>query len=258
MPKPEAPTRGLTISGVSKVFPTATGAFTALDGIELDVPEGVFLSLVGPSGCGKSTLLKMISGLERPTSGEIHLNGQRIDEPRTEIGLMFQTAELFPWRTVEANIALPLQVRRIDSSEWRRPIDTVLDLVGLEAFRHHYPNQLSGGMQQRVALCRLLVSDPSLMLLDEPFAALDEFTRERLNNELARITEHEHKSTVFVTHNIAEATFLSDRVAVMGVNPGSVLDVIEVPLPRPRLPDARARTEYSAVVNEIRKILDLN
>jgi NitT/TauT family transport system ATP-binding protein len=130
--------------------------------------------------------------------------------------------------------------------------------VGLENFRHHYPNQLSGGMQQRVALCRLLVSEPNLMLLDEPFAALDEFTRERLNNELARITEHEHRSTVFVTHNIAEAAFLSDQVAVMGLNPGSILEVVEVPLPRPRLPEARTWPEYTAVVNRIRKILDLN
>jgi NitT/TauT family transport system ATP-binding protein len=249
---------GLRISRVSKVFPTATGSFTALDGINLEAPPGLFVGLVGPSGCGKSTLLKLISGLESPTTGEVLLDGSRIDGPRTEVGLMFQTAELFPWRTVEANIALPLEIRKIDKSRWSGPLDTVLRLVRLEEFRHHYPHQLSGGMQQRVALCRLLVSDPSLMLLDEPFASLDEFTRERLNNELARITEHEHKTTVFVTHNITEAAFLSDRVAVMGVNPGSILEVVDVPLPRPRLPELRASAEFNAVVNQIRKILNLN
>lgn len=254
----ESPTQGLKISGVSKIFGTSTGPFTALEGIDLEAPPGLFIGLVGPSGCGKSTLLKLISGLERPTAGDIYLDGQPIDGPRTEIGLMFQTAELFPWRTVEANIALPLEIRRINKSQWSDPVDSALDLVRLQDFRRHYPHQLSGGMQQRVALCRLLVSDPSLMLLDEPFAALDEFTRERLNNELARITEHEHKTTVFVTHNIIEAAFLSDRVAVMGVNPGSILEEVEVPLPRPRLPETRSTGEFNAVVNQIRKILKLN
>ena len=170
---------------------------------------------------------------------------------------MFQTSTLFPWRNVIRNISLPLEITGTMGQDGEQRIADVIELVRLEGFEQHYPRELSGGMQQRVALCRLLVSEPDLMLLDEPFGALDEFTREHLNSELARIAEHEHKTMVFVTHNIREAVFLSDRVAVMGTKPGRILDVVEVDLPRPRVPESRRLPEFTETVNYIREVLGL-
>ncbi|MDE0376931.1 MAG: ABC transporter ATP-binding protein [bacterium] len=229
----------------------------ALQNVSLKVRKGEFLTLVGPSGCGKSTLLKIIAGLLSPTSGSVYLGRNAIVEPREEIGLMFQTSTLFPWRNVIRNISLPLEITGTMGLDGEQRIADVIELVRLEGFEQHYPRELSGGMQQRVALCRLLVSEPDLMLLDEPFGALDEFTREHLNSELARIAEHEHKTMVFVTHNIREAVFLSDRVAVMGTKPGRILDVVEVELPRPRVPGSRRLPEFTETVNYIREVLGL-
>ena len=248
----------LNLERITQVFDKRGDQLTALSDVSMTVGRGEFVSLVGPSGCGKSTLLKIVAGLLTPTRGSVYLEGERITEPRDEIGFMFQTSTLFPWRTVERNISLPLEITGAQGFDWEERIAEVIDLVELNGFEGHYPRELSGGMQQRVSLCRLLVSDPHLMLLDEPFGSLDEFTRERLNAELARITELQNKTTVFVTHNIPESVFLSDRVAVMGTTPGRIIDVVDVDLPRPRVPATRGRPEYNATVYQIREILDLN
>jgi len=247
----------LTVDRVTQVFEKDGKPLVAVKNISLKVRQGEFLTLVGPSGCGKSTLLKIIAGLMTPTSGNVFLGASQVTEPREEIGLMFQTSTLFPWRNVIRNIGLPLEITGTMEPDGEQRIADVIELVRLQGFEQHYPRELSGGMQQRAALCRLLVSDPDLMLLDEPFGALDEFTREHLNAELARITEHENKTTVFVTHNIREAVFLSDRVAVMGTKPGRILDLVEVGLPRPRVPTSRRLPDYTETVNQIREILGL-
>lgn len=247
----------LAVDRITQVFEKNGEPLVALRDVSLEVRQGEFLTLVGPSGCGKSTLLKIIAGLLNPTAGSVYLEGNEVTEPREEIGLMFQTSTLFPWRNVIRNISLPLEITGTMEADGDKRIADVIELVRLEGFEQHYPRELSGGMQQRVALCRLLVSDPDLMLLDEPFGSLDEFTREHLNTELARIAEHEHKTTVFVTHNIREAVFLSDRVAVMGTTPGRILDLVEVDLPRPRVPGSRRLVEYTETVNHIREVLGL-
>ncbi len=247
----------LSLDRITQVFEKNGDPLVALQDVSLEVRKGEFLTLVGPSGCGKSTLLKIVAGLMAPTSGVAYLGGTRIVEPREEIGLMFQTSTLFPWRNVIRNISLPLEIRGKYEKGGQERVSEVVHLVRLEGFEQHYPRELSGGMQQRVALCRLLVSDPDLMLLDEPFGSLDEFTREHLNTELARITEHENKTTVFVTHNIREAVFLSDRVAVMGTTPGRILDVVRVDLPRPRVPGSRRLPVFNETVDHIRAILGL-
>ena len=247
----------LTLDRITQVFEKNGEPLVALQDVSLKVREGEFLTLVGPSGCGKSTLLKIIAGLLNPTSGRVYLGSAQVVEPREGIGLMFQTSTLFPWRNVIRNISLPLEITGTMEPDGEQRIAEVIELVRLQGFEHHYPRELSGGMQQRVALCRLLVSEPDLMLLDEPFGALDEFTREHLNSELARIAEHEHKTMVFVTHNIREAVFLSDRVAVMGTKPGRILDLVEVDLPRPRVPGSRRLAEFTETVNHIREVLGL-
>ena len=247
----------LEIDDLSRVFVGKAHGLVALANVTLDVEQGEFVSVVGPSGCGKTTLLKIVAGLLAASSGEVRFEGSIMAEPRDEIGLMFQTPTLFPWRSAVRNISLPLEIRKERGFDWDARVAEVLDLVELRGFEDHYPRELSGGMQQRVALCRLLVSDPHLMLLDEPFGALDELTREHLNTELARISEHENKTTVFVTHNIGEAVFLSDRVAVMGTRPGRILEVVDVPIERPRTPSLRSSAEYTSVTNQIRQILGL-
>lgn len=255
----ERPTGATSVAyhDVNKVFGVGRDEFVALEHVSFSLSAGEFVSLVGPSGCGKSTLLKITAGLMRPTSGSVLVGGKAIDGPRTDIGLMLQTSTLFPWRNVVQNISLPLDIRRNRSKDRDERIGQVLELVGLTGFENHYPRELSGGMQQRVALCRLLISDPDLMLLDEPFGALDEFTREYLNAELARISEHELKSTLFVTHNVPEAVFLSDVVVVMGAKPGRVLEVVSVDLPRPRVPRLRDTPEFNQICVRIRSILGL-
>jgi NitT/TauT family transport system ATP-binding protein len=247
----------LQLVGVERTFGPGRHPFVALKDISVDVAQGEFVSLVGPSGCGKSTLLKIVAGLMPATNGEVLIGDEAVVGPRRDVGLMFQTATLFPWRTVVRNITLPLDIMRDRTVDRNKRVREVIELVGLQGFENHYPRELSGGMQQRVALCRLLISDPALMLLDEPFGSLDEFTRERLNLELARISEYEHKTTVFVTHNIPEATFLSDRIVVMGTAPGRVLDVVDVTLPRPRRAGMLTSPEFSECVAAVRRVLGL-
>jgi NitT/TauT family transport system ATP-binding protein len=244
--------------GVSKRFGAAESPVHALEGIELAVDDGEFVSLVGPSGCGKSTLLGIVAGLLRPTYGEVLVNGAPVagESPR-EVGMMFQSPVLLAWRTARANVQLPLEVEggRAAVRAAAARVDELLQLVGLSGFEDSYPWQLSGGMQQRVAICRMLIADPQVLLLDEPFGALDELTREHMNVELERIVAGSGRTALFVTHNISEAVFLSDRVVVMTRRPGRIAGVVDVTLPRPRELDAITSPEFQALVRQARDLL---
>jgi len=231
------------------------GAVVALEGASFDIAKGRFISLVGPSGCGKSTLLRMISGLLEPTSGEITLHGTKVTGPRTDVGLMFQKATLLDWRTAIENVLLPTEMQRKVTDADRKHASDLLKLVGLKDFRFAFPSQLSGGMQQRVALARLLQTGADLLLLDEPFGALDEFTRERLNVELMRIVGELGATTIFVTHNIAEAIYLADEVFVMTPRPGRIASIVEVPFERPRPLSLQTSVEFNQLVAQVRDIL---
>lgn len=224
----------------------------ALDGMSLAVAEGEFLAIVGPSGCGKSTLLRLLSGLLRPIAGEVRFRGQLLTAPRREIGLVFQRANLMPWRTVLGNIILPLEIARVPRDEMYRRAHELVKLMGLNGFADAFPHQLSGGMQQRVALARALVYEPSVMLLDEPFGSLDALTRERMNAELLRIWAMNGPTVVMVTHSISEAVLLADRVLVMSSRPGQVRAEFPVPLPRPRHISMTTEPEFLRLTRAIR------
>jgi len=258
---PRGETGRIEIEHVSKTFTPRRGteAIEALRDMSVDIRPGEFVSLVGPSGCGKSTLLKMVAGLVAPSSGRIAIDGLEVRAPRRSVGMMFQTPELFPWRTVLKNVLLPIEIARHDKEFHRKRALELLELVGLQEFHAALPRELSGGMQQRVALCRVLATDPSVVLMDEPFGALDEFSRERLNVELLRIWDATRKTIIFVTHNINEAVFLSDRVVVMGTRPGRMLSVVDVPLgrERPRTQQTIRDPAFSDTVFEVRGLLGL-
>jgi NitT/TauT family transport system ATP-binding protein len=244
-------------TGVGKVFPAKEGAVVALAGVDLEVADGEFVSLIGPSGCGKSTLLRLIADLDQASSGELAIFGKtpkraRVDQ---EYGIVFQSAGLLPWRTVGANIALPLELHGADRSARAERVAELTDLVGLTEFVDRYPDQLSGGMQQRVAIARALAEKPRLLLMDEPFGALDEMTREYLQTELTRIAAETGAAVVFVTHSIPEAVFLSDRVVVMSPRPGRITDVIETELGVERNEALRELPEYFAGVTAVREAL---
>ena len=246
----------INVSGVSKVFSTeGTAALEALRDVSVDIRPGQFVCFVGPSGCGKSTLLKLIGGLLEPSAGRITIGGSDVDGPRRNIGVMFQTPVLFPWRTVLENVLLPIEVFGLERGAAMEKARGILRLVGLEGREGAYPRELSGGMQQRAALSRVLVIDPTIILMDEPFGALDEFTRERMNLELLRIWQERGQTIIFVTHSIAEAVFLSDRVVVMDTAPGRVVSVVDVPLPRPRSIGLMKSPQFAATAFEIREYL---
>ena len=244
--------------GVSKIYGTSTGPLVALTDISFTIEEGEFVSLVGPSGCGKSTLLNLLGGLDERSDGSLTLSDTELDRPRADIGMMFQTAVLFPWRTVTDNVRLPGIVLGLDKEAQRKRCDELLDLVGLNGFGDRYPNELSGGMRQRAALARLLAHDPKVLLMDEPFGALDEFTRETMNLELLRVWSTTKKTVVFVTHNIGEAVFLSDRVFVMTPRPGRLAGIVEIDLPRPRTPEVMRNPRYSELIFDIREMLGVD
>lgn len=237
-------------------YPQPNGRLAVLDKLTFQVAEGEFLCLVGPSGCGKTTLLRLVAGLERPTAGWIRLAGEEVDRPRRAVGIVFQEPTLMAWRTTVANVALPLEVDGFHKEEARQQARALLDLVGLSGFEKAYPAQLSGGMAQRVALARALVHDPRILLLDEPFGALDALTREHMGQELLRIWQARRKTVVMVTHSVPEAVFLADRVLVLGPRPASVVAQVTVDLPRPRTPDILETPSFSTLARRVREILD--
>jgi NitT/TauT family transport system ATP-binding protein len=227
-------------------------AVSALEDVNLAVREGEFLTVVGPSGCGKSTLLKILGGLISATSGSATYAGAKIEKPRREVGFVFQTTVLLPWRTVLENALLPVEVFGLDRPTYTRRAHELLDLVGLSDFSNRYPGELSGGMQQRAAIVRTLVPDPVVLLMDEPFGALDAMSRETMNVETMRICAETKKTVVFVTHSIPEAVFLGDRVVVMTPRPGRIDEVVTVDLPRPRDLDVMADPTFARTVGHIR------
>jgi NitT/TauT family transport system ATP-binding protein len=246
------------LQAVDKVFSRGDQpATTALEGIDLAIRAGEFVSLIGPSGCGKSTLLRIIGDLIAPTGGTVVVNGKPADRARRDrdYGMVFQAPVLFEWRTVEDNVKLPLEIQGADSAKRTSRAKEMLDLVELGEFLGHYPYQLSGGMQQRVAIARALAFEPAILLMDEPFGALDEMTRERMNSEVLRIWERTGTTVVFVTHSIPEAVFLSSRVVVMSARPGRITKVVDVDLPRPRNEDTRETRRYFELVTEVREAL---
>jgi NitT/TauT family transport system ATP-binding protein len=241
---------------VSKQF---KGGTTALQEIDLDIHPAEFVSLIGPSGCGKSTLLRVIGDLISPSAGKIVVNGKSAHQARLDrdYGIVFQDAVLYDWRTIAKNIALPLELGGWDKRRRRERVAEMLQLVELDGFEDHYPWQLSGGMQQRVSIARALSFSPALLLMDEPFGALDEMTRERLNAELLRIWTDTQSTIVFVTHSIAEAVFLSTRVVVMSPRPGRISSVIEIDLPQPRTAATREEPRFFELVTAVREALHL-
>jgi NitT/TauT family transport system ATP-binding protein len=245
------------IQQVEKRFEVAGATTVALQGIDLRIGDREFVSLIGPSGCGKSTLLRLIADLTVPSSGEITINGKPARRARLDrdYGMVFQAPVLFDWRTIDENVQLPLEVMGLPRGKRQERSAEMLSLVELSDFRRHHPWQLSGGMQQRAAIARALAFEPKLLLMDEPFGALDEMTRERMNDELLRIWERTGTTVVFVTHSIPEAVFLSSRVVVMSARPGRITHMVDIDLPRPRNDATRETERYFGLITEVREAL---
>lgn len=226
----------------------------ALTGVNLDIYKGEFISLLGPSGCGKTTLLRSIADLQEPTDGSIKIDGQTPKELRLQqkLGFVFQQPVLFDWRTVKKNVELPLEIMYQSKEERSKRADDMLEMVGLKDFANHFPKQLSGGMQQRVNIARAFAIRPEMLLMDEPFSALDEFTKEKLYEDLLRIWRQTNKTIVFVTHNIQEAVFLSDRICVLSPHPGRLSAIVDVDLPRPRTMDMKETAHFNELVLKVR------
>ncbi len=254
---PPAPASGarpiaLRISSVKKRY----GEIEAIRDVSFDVADGEFLSLLGPSGCGKTTLLMMIAGLEAATEGEIVINGTRVAGPRREIGVVFQQPVLLPWRSVLGNVLFPIELLKLPRARYRERAMELLRMVKIDDFAAKLPRQLSGGMRQRAAICRALVHDPSILLMDEPFSALDAITRDEMGVELLRIWQSNRKTAVFVTHSIREAAFLSDRVLVMGRRPATIVEDVAIDLPRPRHIAMTEDEGFNRYVRHLRKCIE--
>ena len=248
----------ITAQGLNKIFNAGSAEqVIALQDINLDIRAGEFVSLIGPSGCGKSTLLRLIADLLQPSDGRLEVNGKTPHQARLDrdYGMVFQAATLYEWRDVSRNVQLPLEIMGYSAKQRQERAQAMLEMVELGNFSRHYPWQLSGGMQQRVAIARGLVFEPSLLLMDEPFGALDEFTRERMNMELLRIWRTTGITVVFVTHSIPEAVFLSSRVVVMSPRPGRITSVVDIDLPYPRQFETREAPRFFELVNEVRELL---
>ncbi len=244
-------------SGLQLVFPTADAPVVALQDVDLTIERGEFVAFIGPSGCGKTTLLRVIADLERATGGHIQVNGKTPEAARLgrDYGYVFQAAALYPWRNVLRNVTLPLEIMGMPQAEREARARQQLANVGLEGFERKYPWQLSGGMQQRVSIARALAFEPQLLLMDEPFGALDEITRDHLNEQLLRLWQRTGKTVVFVTHSIAEAVFLAQRIVVMSPRPGRIAAVIHNPLPLPRTLDMRETPAFADVAHAVRDAL---
>lgn len=246
----------LSAEHISHTFRTPAGAVPALRDVTFTVEAGCLACVVGPSGCGKSTLLRVLAGLLRPDEGRVLLNGAPVEGPNHQIGIVFQKANLMPWRTVMQNLTLPLELDGVPAEKRRARAEALIDLVGLGGFTDAYPGELSGGMAQRVAMARALIYAPEVLLLDEPFGALDAMTRERLGVELLRIWEAERRTVVMVTHSIAEALFLGDHVMVMGQRPGHIVRWLDVPLPRPRSLDVIHSPAFGQLSAQVRAAIE--
>ncbi len=242
------------VRDASLVFETADGHVNALSKVNLQIGQGEFVSLIGPSGCGKTTLLRMIADLERPTAGQLFVNGLSPEQARLKraYGYVFQAPALYPWRTIERNVMLPLEIMGVPADERRARARRYLELVNLTGFERRFPWQLSGGMQQRASIARALSFDPALLLMDEPFGALDEIVRDHLNEQLLQLWAKTRKTVVFVTHSIPEAVFLSTRIVVMSPRPGRIIDVIDCTFPRERGLDIRDTPEFLAIAHRVR------
>ena len=246
----------IAVRNLSLRYGAGSDGVLALSDIEFDVADGEFIAVVGPSGCGKSTLLKILAGLLQPSEGEADLKGTPIRGPRRDIGVVFQSPVLFPWRSVLGNVLLPADVQGLDSAKMRQRALDLIKMVGLEGFENRYPRELSGGMQQRVGIVRALLHDPAILLMDEPFGALDAMTRESMNVELQRIWLERRKTVLFITHSTAEAVYLADRVIVMTARPGKIRDTFEVDLPRPRPLEVMNTEAFGAYVRRVRNALN--
>jgi NitT/TauT family transport system ATP-binding protein len=249
--------QALSINGVSVTYKTARGSHAAVDNVSMKMEPGEFVSILGPSGCGKSTLLGVVAGLLPASGGDISVFGEAVSGPRKDIGVVFQQATLLPWLNVLDNILIPVRALRRKDRDYDKRAHELLELVGLTKFAKYFPNELSGGMQQRVGIARALIHDPSLLLMDEPFAALDAMTRERMSLELQDIWRASGKSVLFITHSIPEAVFLSNRILIMSPSPGRFVKEVTIDLPRPRTTQTMSSGEYAALCGEIRKMFDL-
>lgn len=244
----------IEVDRLSKTYRTTSGEpIVALDEVSFTIKQGEFVSIVGPSGCGKTTLLKILAGLIERSGGTVHMAGTPVSGPSREAGLVPQAATLLPWRTILRNVELPVDVQRLNRATHRQRARELLDMVGLADFADRYPSELSGGMQQRVAICRALVHDPALLLMDEPFGALDAMTREQMGLELQRIWSESHKSVIFVTHSIPEAVFLGDRVMVMAPRPGRLVEIIDIDVERPRRLEMLSHGQMGGYIDRIRE-----
>jgi NitT/TauT family transport system ATP-binding protein len=246
----------ISLEGVHKAYLTSSGRTVALQDVNLAIAKDEFVALVGPSGCGKSTLLRIVSALIKPSKGKVALDGNSISAPSRDVGIVFQQAVLLPWRTVLDNVLLPAEILGLDMSKARDRAQQLIDMVHLTGFEKRLPNELSGGMQQRAAICRALIHSPSVLLMDEPFAALDAMTREELGFELMRIWAIEKKTIIFVTHNISEAILLADRVVAMSPRPGRISEIVEIELPRPRTLDMEFTPQFKGYSDRVRAVID--
>jgi NitT/TauT family transport system ATP-binding protein len=244
--------RTVAVDGLGKRYVSERQTVQALDGVEFAVGAGEFVCIVGPSGCGKTTLFRLIAGLETPTTGEVRLDGDPVTGPGTDRGMVFQEYGLFPWRTVEANVAFGLEEQGVPAAERARRVEEMIDLVGLDGFADAYPKELSGGMKQRVGIARALAVDPELLLMDEPFGSVDAQTRDMLHAELLDVWAETEKTVLFVTHDVEEAVTLADRIVVMAANPGRVREVVTIDLDRPR---TRTSAAFAADVERVRSLI---